>query len=148
MAKEKEKKKGIAKFIAALKKSPLNYLSDLMIVSMVVLWIFDSVWETLVASTVTLSSIILSFKAGENCYNTDMWSSIGQNIAMPLTAGGLTWMLKNAGQHWIANKKGERAHEDFPNDRESGDNGDSEENGDDEGGDMEFVNLDESEEAG
>ena len=138
---KKDKKSG--KIVSALKRSPLNYLSDLMIVAMVVLWIFDSVWESIVASTVTLSSIVLSFQVGANCYDTTMWSSIGANIAMPLTAGGLTWMLKNAGQHWIANKKGERAHEDFPNDEESGDGED-----DDEDGNIEFVNLNESEASG
>jgi hypothetical protein len=43
-----------------------------------------------------------------------MWSSIGSNIAIPLSAGGALWMLKNGVQHAIANKAGGQPVLDFP----------------------------------
>lgn len=97
-----------------LKRSPINYFSDLFIVAMVVLWIVDNVYQSLVASAVTISSILLSHETGANCYDTSMWSSIGTNVAIPLSAGGAVWMIKNSIQHAIRNKRGERAPEDFP----------------------------------
>ncbi|MCD8011673.1 MAG: hypothetical protein LUG99_00575 [Lachnospiraceae bacterium] len=109
----KEQKK-INKVLTAIRESPINYFSDLLVCAMVVFWIIDNVWESIIASTVTISSIFLSFKMGYNCYDTSMWSSIGSNIAAPLTAGGAVWMIKNAVQHAIANSKGKQAHKDFP----------------------------------
>lgn len=102
------------KFITKLRKSPIDYFSDLFIVAMVALWIFDCVYESIIATIVTFSSIILSHQTGMNCFDTSMWSSIGSNVAIPLSCGGALWMIKNAIQHSIANRKGERAREDFP----------------------------------
>ena len=111
----KNDKKSIGKKIeSTLCNSKINYFSDLFVAAMVVLWIFDNVYETLMASAVTISSIFLSFEAGYNNIDTSMWSSIGSNIAIPLSCGGGIWMIKNAVQHAIANNKGERAHMDFP----------------------------------
>ena len=111
MSREKKKDKGITN---ALKKSPINYYSDLFVCAMVILWIVDNVYESIIASAVTISSIILSFQMGYNCYEVSMWSSIGSNIAIPLSCGGGVWMIKNAVQHAIANNRGEQAHMDFP----------------------------------
>lgn len=97
-----------------LKRSPINYFSDLFIVAMVVLWIFDCLYESVIASSVTISSIILSHQTGMSCYDTSMWSSIGTNVAVPLSCGGAIWMIKNSIQHAISNYRGKKAHEDFP----------------------------------
>lgn len=105
-------KKG--KLTAKLKRSPINYFSDLFIVAMVSLWIFDCVYESIIATAVTVSSIIISIQTGTNCYDTSMWSSIGTNVAIPLSCGGAIWMIKNSIQHAISNYRGKRAHQDFP----------------------------------
>lgn len=102
------------KIVTKLKRSPINYFSDLFIVAMVLLWVFDCLYESIIASIVTISSIILSNQTGVNCYDTSMWSSIGTNVAVPLSCGGAIWMIKNSIQHAISNYRGKRAHEDFP----------------------------------
>lgn len=106
------------KLFNKLKESVINYWSDLFIVAMVVLWIADNIYESIIASVVTISSIILSFQVGYNCFDTSMWSSIGSNIALPLSAGGVTWLLKCALQHYEANKQGKLAHQDFPSEED------------------------------
>lgn len=111
MYKEKKKKGG---FLNSIKESPINYFSDLFICAMVVFWIIDNVYESIIASAVTISSIILSFRVGYSCFEVSMWSSIGSNIAMPLASGGAIWMIKNGVQHAIANHNGKQAHMDFP----------------------------------
>ena len=103
-----------SKAITKLRKSPINYFSDLFIVSMVLMWIVDNVYQSVVASIVTISSIVLSHQIGIACYDTSMWASIGTNVAIPLSCGGAIWMVKNAVQHAISNAKGKRAHMDFP----------------------------------
>lgn len=107
---EKEKKT----FSDWLGGSQINYFSDLFIAAMVLLWIADSVWEALIATVVTLSSVVVSVISRENCYEVSMWSSIGTNIALPLSAGGALWMIKNGVQHAIANSKNEECPYDFP----------------------------------
>lgn len=102
------------KWLTKLRNSPICYFSDLFITAMVSLWIFDCIYESIIATTVTVSSIILSFQTGTNCYDTSMWASIGANVAIPLSCGGAIWMIKNSIQHAISNNRGERAHEDFP----------------------------------
>ena len=102
------------KFIDKIRKSPINYFSDLFIVSMVVMWIVDNMYQSIVATIVTISSVLLSKETGVNCYDTSMWSSIGNNVAIPLSCGGAIWMVKNAVQHAIHNYKGKEAKEDFP----------------------------------
>lgn len=97
-----------------LKRSPINYFSDLFIAAMVVLWIADCVYESIIASIVTISSILLSHETGVSCYDTSMWASIGTNVAIPLSCGGAIWMIKNSIQHAISYSKGKRAHMDFP----------------------------------
>lgn len=105
------KRKG---WIEKLRSSPINYFSDLFIVSMVLMWIFDNVYQSIIATAVTVSSIILSIKTGMNCLDTSMWASIGTNVAIPLSCGGAIWMIKNSIQHAISNHKGEAARMDFP----------------------------------
>ena len=102
------------KWVDKLKKSPINYFSDLFIVAMVVMWIVDNVYQSIIASSVTISSIILSMQTGMNCYDTSMWASIGTNVAIPLSCGGAIWMIKNSIQHAISNYKGKQAVKDFP----------------------------------
>lgn len=102
------------KLMDKLKKSPINYFSDLFIVSMVVMWIADNVYESIVATAVTVSSIVLSHQTGVTNYDTSMWSSIGANVSIPLSCGGAIWMIKNSIQHAISNYKGKNATQDFP----------------------------------
>ena len=86
-----------------LNKSPINYFSDLFIAAMVVAWIVIIIIMTFVAIYATL---ILQ--------DTSMWTEVGSLVAVPLTAGGAIWMVKNSVQHAIAYNRGERAHYDFP----------------------------------
>lgn len=102
------------KWMDKLRRSPINYFSDLFIVSMVLMWIIDNVYQSIIATAVTVSSIILSSQTGMNLYDTSMWSSIGTNVAIPLSCGGAIWMIKNSIQHAIANHKGKQAQQDFP----------------------------------
>ena len=109
MARKKRKKQWLTK----LKKSPINYFSDLFIVAMVTFWIFDNVYQSIVATAVTVSSIVLSFQTGSSSFDTSMWASIGTNVAVPLSCGGAIWMIKNSIQHAISNYKGREAPKDF-----------------------------------
>lgn len=104
----------IEKWVAKIKKSPINYFSDLFIVSMVMMWIVDNIYQSIIATIVTISSVIISHETNTMCYDTSMWSSIGTNVAIPLSCGGGIWMVKNSIQHAISNYRGKRAHEDFP----------------------------------
>lgn len=101
-------------FFEKIKKSPINFFSDLFIVAMVIMWIADNIYESMIASAVTISSIVLSFQTGSSQFETSMWSSIGANICIPLGAGGAVWLIKCAVQHAIANKQGKQAEMDFP----------------------------------
>jgi len=112
--KERNKPGRISRFVTNVKKSPIKYFSDLFIVSMVVMWIVDNIYQSIIATIVTISSIILSHTSSMNCYDTSMWASIGTNVAIPLSCGGAIWMIKNSIQHAISNYRGSRAHEDFP----------------------------------
>lgn len=110
------------KLTTKLGRSPINYFSDLFIVAMVSLWIFDCIYESVIATIVTINSVILSIETGTNCYDTSMWSSIGANVAIPLSCGGAIWMIKNSIQHAISNYRGKKAHEDFPAAHPEGEN--------------------------
>ena len=103
-----------SRWLLKLKNSPINYFSDLFITSMVVMWIVDNVYQSVIATTVTISSIILSYQTGISCIDTTMWASIGTNVAVPLSCGGAIWMIKNSIQHAISNYKGKEAVKDFP----------------------------------
>lgn len=95
-------------------KSPIDYFSDLFIIAMVVMWIIDSVYESIIATYVTLSSVSLSYQLGYDAINTSMWSSIGTNIAVPLGAGGAVWLIKCGVQRAIRISKGKVETPDFP----------------------------------
>lgn len=101
-------------WLTKLKQSPINYFSDLFIVAMVLMWIIDNIYQSILATAVTISSIILSHQTGINVYDTSMWASIGTNVAIPLSCGGAIWMIKNSVQHAISNYKGKQAVKDFP----------------------------------
>lgn len=102
------------KLLSKLKESPINYFSDLFITAMVVMWIVDNIYQSVIATTVTISSIILSYQTGMSCIDTTMWASIGTNVAVPLSCGGAIWMIKNSIQHAISNYKDREAVKDFP----------------------------------
>lgn len=105
------KRKGL---LYKLRRSPINYFSDLFIVAMVVMWIVDNVYQSVIATIVTISSVIISNQTGMACFDTSMWASIGTNVTIPLSCGGAVWMVKNSVQHAISNYRGKRAHQDFP----------------------------------
>lgn len=86
-----------------LEKSPINYFSDLFIVAMVLFWIITIVIMTIMA---IYSTVVFN--------DTSIWPEVGTLVAVPLTAGGAIWMIKNSVQHAIAYTRGERAHMDFP----------------------------------
>lgn len=108
-------KKPTANRLSKLKK-PIKYFSDLFIVAMVAMWIVDCIYESIIATIVTISSIVLSHETGMQCYDTSMWASIGTNVAIPLSCGGAIWMIKNSLQHAISNYKGKDATPDFVDD--------------------------------
>ena len=86
-----------------LKKSPINYFSDLFIAAMVVVWI----------AVIILMSVFAVYSTivwGDN----SIWCELGTLVAVPLSCGGAIWMIKNGVQHAIANSRGEQAHMDFP----------------------------------
>lgn len=87
----------------ALKKSPINYFSDLFVAAMVAAWIVILVIMTAMAIYATIA-----------LGDTSMWADVGTLVAVPLTAGGAIWMVKNSVQHAIANNRGEQAKMDFP----------------------------------
>lgn len=97
-----------------LDDSPINYFSDLFVVAMVVAWIVVIIIFVIVGIIQTATMINLSYQVGMNCVDSSIWSSLETLVSMPLSAGGAIWMIKNTVQHNIANKKGKRAHMDFP----------------------------------
>ena len=86
-----------------LRKSPINYFSDLFIVAMVVAWMIVLIIMIVAAIYTT---IVLQ--------DTSIWSEVGSLVAVPLSCGGAIWMIKNSVQHAIANNRGEKASMDFP----------------------------------
>lgn len=100
MEREKKEKSKIEK---ALDKSPINYFSDLFIVSMVLAWVIVLI---IMIGMAIYSTIIL-------CDNY-LWSDIANLVGIPLSCGGAIWMIKNSVQHAIANNQGKQARMDFP----------------------------------
>ena len=86
-----------------LEKSPINYFSDLFVFAMVAAWILALIVMTFAAF---YSMIVLK--------DTSVWVEVGALVAVPLTAGGAIWMIKNSVQHAIATHKGEECPHDFP----------------------------------
>lgn len=97
---KKRRRKGIK---GILGKSPINYFSDLFVVTMVVAWI-----------AVLIIMICAAIYATIALADTSMWSDVAELVAVPLSCGGAIWMIKNSVQHAIAYKQGKRAHMDFP----------------------------------
>jgi len=92
-----------------LKKSPINYFSDLFIIAMVVCWILVLVVMCIVAVYATV-----------NYADVTIWSDIANLTGILLSCGGAVWMIKNSVQHAIANNRGEQAKMDFPRVDEKG----------------------------
>ena len=95
--------KNSSKVETALKKSPINYMSDLFVVVMVLAWII-----------VIAIMVVMAIYATVILADTSIWCYVQELVAVPLTAGGAIWMIKNSVQHAIANNRGQRAHMDFP----------------------------------
>ena len=101
MSRRRKKKDG--KVTQALKNSPINYFSDLFIAAMVLLWIV----------TVLVMMVFAGYATVTQC-DTSIWCYVQELVAVPLTAGGAIWMVKNSVQHAIAAKEGTTCKEDFP----------------------------------
>ncbi|MCD7722682.1 MAG: hypothetical protein LUH82_01845 [Clostridiales bacterium] len=97
---KRKKDKSIAN---ALKKSPINYFSDLFIVAMVMAWV-----------VVLLIMVCVAIYATVIYCDTAMWADVANLVAVPLSCGGAIWMIKNSVQHAIANTQGRQVHMDFP----------------------------------
>ena len=98
----KKKKHGLKQFIISLQESPIKYFSDLFIVAMVLVWIF-----TIIA--MIAMGIYSTIAHADN----SIWTDLGALVAVPLSAGGAIWMIKNSVQHAILNKRGIEAPADF-----------------------------------
>ena len=98
----KKHKHNLKQFIISLQESPIKYFSDLFIVAMVLVWIF-----TIIAmiSMGIYSTIVYA--------NNSIWTDLGALVAVPLSAGGAIWMIKNSVQHAILNKRGIEANAEF-----------------------------------
>lgn len=107
-------KKKRNKWVKKLCESPINYFSDLFVSAMVVIWILSLIIMTIIAIAVTTLSVALSFQTQVNCIDTSMWNYVATTVAIPLSAGGALWMIKNAVQHAIMNKQGKQCSPDFP----------------------------------
>lgn len=99
----KKEKHSRKKIEDVLSKSPINYFSDLFIVSMVTGWML-----------VLLVMIAVAIYATVILNDTTMWTEITNLVTVPLSCGGAIWMIKNSVQHAIACSKGESAKKDFP----------------------------------
>jgi hypothetical protein len=102
------------KFAKKLAESPINYFSDLFVVAMVIVWIVTVVIMMIAAIAVTAFSMFLSYKTQVSCIDIGMWSIVQAIVAIPLSAGGALWMIKNAVQHALMNKQGKQCELDFP----------------------------------
>lgn len=91
------------KITQKIRQSPINYFSDLFIVSMVMAWIITIIIMTAFAIYATIA-----------LRDTSVWSYLTEIVSIPLSSGAAVWMIKNGVQHAIANKNGKRAHMDFP----------------------------------
>ncbi|MCM1216774.1 MAG: hypothetical protein NC548_19925 [Lachnospiraceae bacterium] len=84
------------------KYSIIKYFSDLFIMLMVVSWI---VVDAIMVAMAIYSTIRFQ--------DTSIWGHVESLTAVPLTAGGAIWMVKNAVQHAIMNSKGQECPSDF-----------------------------------
>ena len=89
--------------IEKLKKSPINYFSDLFVIAMVVCWI-----------AVILIMIVVGIFATACYADTSMWAYTADLVSTPIAAGCGMWMVKNTVQHAVMNYKGKQCPEDFP----------------------------------
>ncbi len=107
MGKNVAKKKANA-ILSKLKKSPINYFSDLFIVVMVASWI-----------VVMASMEVMAVYSTVVNMDNSIWTDIGTLCAVPLASGGAMWMLKNGVSHAIAGLAGKDATPDFADDEET-----------------------------
>lgn len=84
------------------KYSIIKYFSDLFIMLMVTSWIAVDVIMVVMA---VYSTIMFQ--------DTSIWGHVEGLTAVPLTAGGAIWMIKNGVQHAIMNSKGQECPSDF-----------------------------------
>lgn len=91
------------KLVDKLKDSPINYFSDLFVVTMVTAWVVTIILMIVFA---IYSNVVLA--------DTSVWSYVWELVGLPLSAGGAMWMLKNSVQHALANQQGRECKMDFP----------------------------------
>ncbi|MCD7764384.1 MAG: hypothetical protein LUI14_14615 [Lachnospiraceae bacterium] len=91
------------KITKMLQDSPINYYSDLFVISMVIGWV-----------VVLIIMVVFAIYAEIVYGDTSIWSYVKELVTEPLSAGGAIWMIKCAVQHAIANNSGKQAHMDFP----------------------------------
>lgn len=97
------KKRKSGKFEKVIKKSPINYFSDLFVASMVICWV-----------VVLGVMVVFAIYATVALSDVTMWTDIAGLVGIPLSCGGAIWMIKNTVQHSIANKQGKQVEMDFP----------------------------------
>ena len=91
--------------IEKLKKSPINYFSDLCMLVIAIVWIL----EVIIMTGSAIYSMVV------NC-DSYVWSEVQLLATAPITAGIFMWGLKNAGTHVMKAYKGEEVPEDFQED--------------------------------
>ena len=90
------------KILEKFKNFPIHYFSDLFIAAMVITWI--AVIVVMMAFSI-YSTLVWA--------DNSIWSDLGNLVAVPLTAGGGIWMIKNSVQHKIAAEQGKECPYDF-----------------------------------
>lgn len=89
--------------IKRLRESPINYWSDLFMVSMVLTWIASII----VMIPMAIYSTVVN-------RDNSIWSDFGVLVGVPLSAGGAIWLIKCSVQHAMAGKNGKECESDFP----------------------------------
>lgn len=107
--KNKTKNKSSKKWLRKIKKSPINYFSDLFIIAVVMLFIIVSFAMIIMG---TYSTIVNN--------DNSIWSELQSLTTAPITVGIGAWLGKCAFTHAIANAKGGYPKFDFPDDISDG----------------------------
>ncbi len=114
MAEENQNGKS-GKILTALKKSPIDYFSDLFMCVAVLYWV-------VIGAIMTVEGIYST----HILQDTSMWSYVESYVSNPVSCGIMLWMAKNAAQHTIAYWQGRTANKNFTDDEETDDLDDEE----------------------
>lgn len=101
-----------------LKKSPINYFSDLFIVFVAVFWMCFTIAITTISIIVTVQSMNMSWTFEQIAIDTTLWAITATNVVAPVVATVITWMLKNKKQWEETIKQGDVPEMDFPDNDE------------------------------